>query len=148
MQLRPFQKRFLRGALAPGISTAALCLPRGNGKSWLAGHVVARILNPDDSLFRPGTESVLCASNVEQSRIVFRFARETLEPTGEYRFLDSVSRIGITHKVTNTRLRVISSSGERRHGPCRLPVGSLRRTWIVGSKRRVVNVGRTYNRKG
>ena len=116
MQLRPFQRRFLKGALAPGISTAALSLPRGNGKSWLAGHVVSRILDPADELFRPGTESVLCASNVEQARIVFRFARETLEPSGEYRFLDSVSRIGIIHKGTNTRLRVISSSGKSAMG--------------------------------
>ena len=116
MQLKPFQRRFLKGALAPSISTAALSLPRGNGKSWLAGHLVARILNPADALFRPGTESVLCAANVEQARIVFRFAREVLEPTGEYRFLDSVSRIGITHKVTNTRLRIISSSGKSAMG--------------------------------
>ena len=124
VQLRPFQKRFLRGALAPGISTAAMCLPRGNGKSWLAGHVVARILDPADSLFRPGTESVLCASSVEQARIVFRFAREILEPTGEYRFLDSVSRIGVTHTSTNTRLRVISSSGKGAMGLVNCP-------WVV-----------------
>ena len=78
--------------------------------------MVARILDPTDSLFRRGTESVLCASNVEQARIVFRFARETLEPTGEYRFLDSVSRIGVTHKGTNTRLRIISSSGKSAMG--------------------------------
>ena len=116
MQLRPFQRRFLRGALAPGISTAAMSLPRGNGKSFLAGHLISRILDPGDSLFRPGTESVLCASNIEQARICYRFARETLEPTGEYRFLDSVSRIGITHKGTNTRLRVISSSGKSAMG--------------------------------
>ena len=83
-QLKPFQSRFLRGALRPEISTAALSLPRGNGKSWLASHVVARILDPSDELFRTGTESVLCASNVEQARIVFRFAREVLEPTGQY----------------------------------------------------------------
>ena len=116
MQLRAFQRRFLKAALAPEITTAALSIPRGNGKSWLAGHVVSRILDPADELFRPGTESVLCASNVEQTRIVFRFAREVLEPCGEYRFLDSVSRIGITHKVTNTRLRVISSSGKSAMG--------------------------------
>ena len=78
--------------------------------------MVARILDPTDSLFSRGTESVLCASNVEQARIVFRFARETLEPTSEYRFLDSVSRIGITHRSTNTRLRVISSSGKSAMG--------------------------------
>ena len=116
MQLRPFQSRFLKAALAPGISTAALSIPRGNGKSWLAAHIISRVLDPADELFRPGTESVLCASNVEQARICFRFARETLEPTGEYRFLDSVSRIGIVHKASNTRLRVISSSGKSAMG--------------------------------
>ena len=121
MQLKAFQRRFLAGALAPGISTACLSLPRGNGKSWLAGFIVARILDPADELFRPGTESVLCASNVEQARIVFRFAREVLEPSGEYRFLDSVSRIGIAHKATNTRLRVISSSGKSAMGLVQTP---------------------------
>ena len=121
MQLRAFQRRFLAGALAPGVSTAALSLPRGNGKSWLAGFIVARILDPSDALFRPGTESVLCAANVEQARIVHRFAREVLEPTGEYRFLDSVSRIGIVHKTTNTRLRVISSSGKSAMGLVQTP---------------------------
>ena len=34
--LRPFQRKFLWHATRPGIDTAALCLPRGNGKSWLA----------------------------------------------------------------------------------------------------------------
>ena len=29
--LRGFQKRFIRGALAPGIDVAALSIPRGNG---------------------------------------------------------------------------------------------------------------------
>ena len=116
MDLRPFQRRFLRGALAPGVDTAALSLPRGNGKSALAGYLVSRILDPDDGLFRPGTESVLCAASIEQARIVFRFARETLEPSGEYRFLDSHTRIGIVHKATNTRLRVIGSNGKTAFG--------------------------------
>ena len=114
--LRPFQKEFLRNATAAGIDTACLSLPRGNGKSWLAGHLVSRVLDPDDDLFRPGTESVLCAASIEQARIVFRFARETLEPAGEYRFLDSHTRIGIVHKDTNTRLRVIGSNGKTAMG--------------------------------
>ena len=116
INLRPFQKRFIRAATAPGIDTAALSLPRGNGKSALAGHLLTRILDPDDKLFRPGTESVLCAASIEQARIVFRFARETLEPRGGYRFLDSHTRIGITHKQTNTRLRVIGSNGKTAMG--------------------------------
>ena len=121
MKLRRFQQAFLRGATAPGIDTAALSVPRGNGKSWLAGWLVSRILSPDDELFRPGTESVLCAASIEQSRIVFRFARSLLEPSGEYRFLDSATRAAITHPETNTRLRVIGSNGKTAMGLVNCP---------------------------
>ena len=116
MILRPFQRRFIRAATAPGVDTAALSLPRGNGKSALAGHLLSRILDPADPLFRPGTESVLCAASIEQSRIVFRFARETLEPRGGYRFLDSFTRCGITHRSTGARLRIIGSNGKTAMG--------------------------------
>ena len=121
MQLRAFQKRFLSAALSPGVDTACLSLPRGNGKSALAGFLVTRILTPNDPLFRPGTESVIGAASLEQGRIVFRFARQALEPTGEYRFLDSNTRIGITHKATNTRLRVIGSNGRTAMGLVQTP---------------------------
>ena len=114
--LRAFQRRFIAAATAPGIDTACLSLPRGNGKSWLAGHLAARVLDPEDPLFRPGTESVLCAASIEQARIVHRFARAELEPRGGYRFLDSHTRIGIIHKPTNTRLRVIGSNGKTAMG--------------------------------
>ena len=114
--LQPFQRRFLRGALAPGIDTAVLCLPRGAGKSCLAGYLVTRVLTPSDSLFVPGSESVLCAGSIEQARIVFRFARADLEGSDQYRFLDSHTRIGITHTPSNTRLRVIGSNGKTAMG--------------------------------
>ena len=116
MKLRPFQRTFLANATKPGIETAVLSLPRGNGKSWLAGFLVARLLDPDDRLFQPGTESVLCAASIEQARIVFRFSRQLLEPHGGYRFLDSATRAGITHVDTNTRLRVLGSNGRSRPG--------------------------------
>ena len=124
MQLRPFQRRFLKGALAPEISTAALSLPRGNGKSWLAGFVVSRILDPTDSLFRPGTESVLCAANVEQARIVFRFARETLEPAA--RTVSSTPFRG-SALPTSKRIRAFGLSARRENQPWtrRLPMGDL-----------------------
>ena len=64
-----FKKRFIRAATAPGIDTAALSLPRRNGKSWLAGYLLTRILDPGDKLFRPGTESILCAASIEQACI-------------------------------------------------------------------------------
>ena len=53
LELRPFQRRFLKAATVSGTDTAALSLPRGNGKSALAGHLLARILDPGDKLFGP-----------------------------------------------------------------------------------------------
>ncbi|WP_419922333.1 hypothetical protein [Candidatus Poriferisodalis sp.] len=126
-ELRTFQRRFVSAATADSIDTACLSLPRGNGKSWLAGHLVGRVLDPADALFRAGTESVLCAASIEQARIVFRFARDLLEPLGEYRFLDSHTRIGITHKATNTRLRVIGSNGKTAMGLVGCP-------WVIADE--------------
>ena len=60
LTLQPFQRRFLRSALAPGIRTAALSLPRGNGKSTLVAWLGARALTPGDRLFVEGAESAHC----------------------------------------------------------------------------------------
>ena len=114
--LRPFQRRFVRRATAPGIDTAVLSLPRGNGKSWLAARILTRCMTPGDELNVPGKEYILCAGSLEQARLTYQFCRADLEPTGEYRFLDSVTRIGITHKATNTRLRVMSSKAKSAFG--------------------------------
>ena len=126
MKLQPFQERFLKGALAPGIDTAALSIPRGNGKSWLAGHLLARCLTPGDPLNQAGAEYILVASSLEQARIVYSFIRGALEgnkeyrwldsTTREYRWLDSTTRIGVLHKPSNTRLRVLSSKAKSAFG--------------------------------
>ena len=121
-QLRTFQKQFIKGALAPGIDVAALSIPRGNGKSWLAAHLLERCLTPGDSLHVPGAEYLLCAGSIEQARLCFRFIRAELEESGEYRFLDSSTRIGIAHKRINTRLRVLSSNGKTAMGIVNCPV--------------------------
>ena len=120
--LRPFQKRFLKGALAPDIDIAALSIPRGNGKSWLGAHILERCLTPGDSLFVKGSEYILCAASLEQARLCFRFIRAELEPTGEYRWLDSTTKVGVVHKSSNTRLRIISSNGKTAMGIVNCPV--------------------------
>ena len=122
IELRRFQRRFLSRALAKGIRTAALSLPRGEGKSTLAAHILERCLTPGDSLFEAGAEYVLCAASIEQSRNTFRPIRAELEPTGEYSFLDSQMRLGITHKATNTRLRVMSSNAKTAFGIVGVPL--------------------------
>ena len=131
MKLRPFQKQFLRGALASGIDTAALSVPRGNGKSWLAARILTRCLTPGDPLHVAGAEYLLCAASLEQARLSYLFSRADLEPAGEYRFLDSVTRIGITHPATNTRLRVMSSKAKSAFGivHCPLLVGDEPGCW-------------------
>ena len=132
-ELRTFQKQFIKGALAPGIDVAALSIPRGNGKSWLAAHLLTRCLTPGDSLHVAGAEYLLCAGSIEQARLCFRFIRAELEESGEYRFLDSSTRIGITHKASNTRLRVLSSNGKTAMGivNCPLLVADEPGSWEV-----------------
>ena len=122
MKLRPFQKRFVAQAFKPGIDTAALSIPRGNGKSCLAGHIVTRFLTPGDPLHVRGKEAVLLSGSIEQSRIVFKFCREVLEPTGEYTFIDSATRVGITHRKTRTRLRVHGSNSKTALGLVNVPI--------------------------
>ena len=82
-QLRTFQKQFVRRALAPGVDVAALSIPRGNGKSWLAAHATGAVLDtPGDVLHVPGAEYLLCAASIEQARLVYRFIRTELEELG------------------------------------------------------------------
>ena len=130
LSLRRFQREFLAAALSPGVDTSCLSLPRGNGKSRLAAHVLARVMDPNDGLFRPGTESVLCAASIEQARIVFRFARADLEHREGFRFQDAANRIGIVHVPTNTRLRIIGSNGKTAMGLVNCP-------WAVCDEREV-----------
>ena len=132
-QLRTFQKRFIKGALAPGIDVAGLSIPRGNGKSWLAAHILRRCLSPGDSLHVPGSEYLLCAASIEQARLCYRFIRAELEPGGGYSFIDSATRIGITHRASNTRLRVLSSNGKTAMGivNCPLLVADEPGSWEV-----------------
>lgn len=133
IELRPFQRRFIRDAFAPEIDTAALSIPRGNGKSTLAAWILGRALTPGDPWNEPGREYILLAGSLEQSRLVFRPLREALEPTGEYRFIDSITRVGITHKPTNTRLRVLSSNAKTAMGivGCPLLVADEPGAWEV-----------------
>ena len=124
MKLLGFQKWFLQAATSGDYDTLGFSYPRGSGKSFLSGHLVSRIMNPADPLFRPGTESVLLSGSIEQCRIVYRFAREILEPMGGYRWVDSATRVAITHPETHTRLRVVGSNARTTFGLVQCP-------WVI-----------------
>ena len=116
LELRRFQTQFLRAVESDRYDLAALSMGRGNGKSALAAHILTRCLTPGDRLHVRGAEYLLGAASLAQARLCFRFVREWLEPTGEYRFMDSAQRIGITHPSTKTTLRVFSSDAKASFG--------------------------------
>lgn len=128
--LAPFQRRFVRGAFAPGISTAVLSCPRGAGKSTISGWLLAEALDPAGALFVPGSESVLVAGSRDQAAAVFRFLRAACGEDG-FRYQDSGQRVGATHRATNTRVRVASSDAKRAFGivGARLIIGDEPGAW-------------------
>ena len=112
--LLPFQQQFV-AALSrkddpPEI--AALSCPRGNGKSWLCGGLVARSLTPGDPLFEPGVENILVSSSTNQARIVLEFARAALGETEGYRWRAD----GVEHLDSRARVRIVSSDARRALG--------------------------------
>ena len=109
--LRPFQRRFLKAALAPGVEIAALSLPRGNGKTTLLALLAARALTPGDPLFVAGASNVLIAGSIKQSRPGFRLARASLGEYG-YRFEDSNQAVKILHLASQTRLDVHAANAK------------------------------------
>ena len=133
MKLRQFQTDFLNNAMRSDIDMACLSLPRGNGKSWLAAHLAARIMDPDDDLFRPGTESVVIAPSLNQDRIVYRFARDMLGDNPDYRYADSFTLCQIIHKPTKTVLQVRSSSAKGALGLVNTP-------WVICDEPGAFNV--------
>ena len=114
-KLAPFQRRFVGGAMAIGTRKAILSGPRGLGKSSLSGELLAAAVHPDGPLFRPGAESVLLASSLEQARLCFAFLRRFVGEDG-FRFQDSGQRVSCTHVPTHTRVRVASSDAKRAFG--------------------------------
>ena len=112
--LLPFQSAFVSAVCRqdhpPEI--AALSVPRGNGKSWLCGKMVARSLSPGDPLYEPAVENVLVAASRPQAGIVLEFARAALGESDAYRW----SKDGAIHVETRTRVRVISSDSRRALG--------------------------------
>ena len=126
LNLKPFQRRFLRSALAPGIRTSALSIPRGNGKSNAGGMARGyRALTPGDPLFVEGAESHLVAASIGQARrTTFKLLREFIEGgvrAADYKISESSFACAIRHVATNTRLSVLASSGKTSQGLVRCP---------------------------
>ena len=103
-------RRFVEKDHPPEIG--ALSVPRGNGKSWLCGGLVARSLTPGDPLFEPGVENILVSSSMNQARIVLEFARAALGEAKGYRWRND----GVVHLESRARVRIVSSDARRALG--------------------------------
>ena len=125
MRLRRFQKRFLFGALAEGVRTSALSLPRGNGKTSLAAMLAYRVINPLSSLFRAGTESHLIAASLGQSRrTAFRALKQIVESRSDYeafRISENRNECSITHLPSDTRVSVLAPKSATAQGLVNCP---------------------------
>ena len=133
-----FQADFCRAITRKDHPPAIACLStaRGNGKSWLAGYLIAKALTPGDPLHEDGIENVLVASSRQQAAIVLNFSRNFLgEESGHRWRLD-----GCEHLASRARVRIISSDSRRAMGlgaNSRLVVCDEPGSWAPQSGRRL-----------
>ena len=125
LKLKPFQRQFERAVENPMYDTCAMSGPRSLGKTYIAARILTRCMTPGDVLHQSGKEYILGAATLEQARMTYAFIREWLEPTGEYRFIDSTTRLGITHVKTGTKLRAISSNAKGAFGLVNVPLAVI-----------------------
>ena len=118
-ELLPWQRRYLRGALAPGVSRSAVTCGRGNGKSGLVAALSTLYL--DGPLAQPRGEVVVLASSFGQARqaigeqvLWFLGGIDRIREAG-WRVEDNSNRFVITTK-SGTRLSVMAADSRRAHG--------------------------------
>ena len=114
----PWQMRFVRGAFAPGVQSAALSVARGNGKTALLSGIAAATL--DGPLAVPRGETVIVASSFEQARIAFEhviaFMGDKLDDKRRWKVWDTAQQARIEDRKTGARVRCIGSDPRRAHG--------------------------------
>ena len=115
----PWQGRFVRGAFAPGVQSAALSVARGDGKTALLSGIAAATL--DGPLAVQRGETVIVASSFEQARIAFEhviaFMGDKLHDKGRWLIWSTAQQARIEDRATGARVRCIGSDPRRAHGP-------------------------------
>ncbi len=121
LELLDWQREFLSGAFAPGVSEAALSIARGNGKTTLLAGVAAAAI--DGPLAVPRGEVVIVASSFTQARLIFEHCRAFLESRRHdfgnrkrWQCNDTANRASIEDRRTGSRIRCIGSDPRRAHG--------------------------------
>ena len=135
--LLPWQRKVVAVVEQADTPIVIVSVPRAQGKSWLAGRLVARCLTPGDPLFVMGGESALISNTRAQARFVTNFARQFLAETQSnidkvYSFAMSANGPGsITHKPTGTAIKTFAANPRYVQGlvGCRLVIADECGSW-------------------
>ena len=112
-----FQRDWIVGAFAPGITRAAMSMGRGGGKTALAAAVAAETVRIGGTLHRPNTTSFLVAASFQQAAIGFDDVLSLLAWTPDsHRVLDSGQAKSVRCRACKAELRAVGSDARRSHG--------------------------------
>ena len=121
--LLPWERRFINGAFNKKVSTAALTLGRGNGKTTLSASIASATV--DGPIVKSRAETVIVASSFGQAKITFEHVLGFLRPVldrdgtgkhGRFRVQDTTNQASIQDRKTGARVRCIGSDPKRAHG--------------------------------
>ena len=114
----PWEAKFLRGALAPGVGEAALTVARGAGKTTLVAAVAAAFLDGEGTA-GPASEVTVVAATMKQSRKTFKHVVRFLGAAGRlkgYRKQDSVNHCVLESKKDGRVLECLGNNPQGLHG--------------------------------
>ena len=119
LKLMPWQKAWLKGALAPDVVTSAISVPRTNAKSTTSAGVACAAF--DGPLAQNRAPVLLLASSLEQSRILFQHCKWFLRPRLDkdprrYTVRDSVNVAQIIDHQTDSKIICRASDPDRLAG--------------------------------
>ena len=122
MDWQRWQVRFMRRLEDSDVRISVCSMARGSGKSTLLAHLARRIVDPSDSMFRAGTESIIVAASIAQSRrTTFRILRNLIDDDPDFAICDSVNLASVEHRATRTKVSVAAANGATLQGLINTP---------------------------
>ena len=113
LRVLPWQRRFLRGALAPGVYESALTMARGGGKSTFTAALACAAI--DGPLAQPNSEVLIVAASLRQGSIIHRHASRFLAGK-KLKVYDSPNRQAIYNPGNGVLLEVKGANPATIHG--------------------------------
>ncbi len=114
----PWEARFLKGSLAPGVAEAALTVGRKAGKTTLCAGIATAFLD-GDGIAPPASEITVVSATLKQSRRLFKHVARFLEASGrigDYRKQDSASQCWLENKRDGRYLECLGANPGGLHG--------------------------------